>query len=240
MIALGLLVPVVVLGGIGALVYFLVRGRGDDAFSSRNLLRAYLRLAYMVSLVIFLVGAVNVLTAGFAGAFGRSFSYDANFYGSAPVCPQPAPAASAPPGKCVSDSGNAFSPSDTRLQDDLIRGFSLLVTGLILGAGHRFGQRAMETPAERSGSGLARAEMLIGTVGFGLVAIVALPIASYSVLHRVVLGSGPPVGSSSSDTPGAALAVAVVFLPAWLYYLFGFVRKVRASPATPPAPSLPL
>jgi fructose-specific phosphotransferase system IIC component len=132
----------------------------------------------------------------------------------------------------VNKSSSQFAPDDTRLQDDLIRGISLMVTGLIVGLGHRFGQFATETPEERRRSGLARAENLVGTLAFGLVSIIALPVASYSILHRVILG-GQSVNSGQTDTPGAALALALVFLPAWLYYLYRFVMGARRRDSAP-------
>ena len=237
MIAIALLIPVGILVGLGALVYFLVRGtRAEEGFSSRNLLRAYLRVAFMVSLVVFMIGAVNTLTGAFGGVFGRDFSYQPNGFGSSTICPAPSPATpgGAPvPGKCVTNSTSQFNSDDTRLQDDLIRGISLMVTGLIVGLGHRVGQFAMETPEERRRSGLARAETLVGTLAFGLVSIVALPVASYSVLHRVILGS-QAANTGQTDTPGSALALALVFLPAWLYYLYNFVMGARRGPGARP------
>lgn len=233
-IALALLIPVGILGGLAALVYFLVRGgRGDDAFSSRTLLRAYLRIAYMVSLVVFLIGAVNVLTAGAAAAFGHDFSYIPQFTATPQGCPAPPPGAGADAqsayNQCLKQQGvNPAQPGDTRQQDDLIRGLSLLISGLVLGAGHRVGQLAIETAHERRNSGLARMEALLGTVAFGLVTIVAVPVATYTLLHHAILGNqvtsnGPP------DAPGSALATALVFLPAWLFYLYGFVRGAQRA-----------
>src|SRR5258708_25982489 len=79
-VALGLAVLVLVVGGLGTMVYFAVRGQGGtDNFSFRNLLRAYLRLAYLVSLVVFMIGAVMTLTAAFGTVVGHDFSYD-SFY----------------------------------------------------------------------------------------------------------------------------------------------------------------
>ncbi|MFN2465282.1 MAG: hypothetical protein ABR598_03345 [Candidatus Dormibacteria bacterium] len=242
MFALALLVPVAVVGGIVALVFFLVRGnRGEDAFTSRNMLRVYLRLAYMASLVVFLVGAVYTLTAGFAVAFGHDFSYYPNAIAANPCGPIP-PSGGDPTAykNCTSRYGSGGAPifagpPDTRQQDDLIRGLSLMFTGLILGAGHRLGQRASETLEERHNSGLARTEAALGTVGFGLVTIIALPIGAYSVMHHLILGN--QVTSSGPDMPGQSLAVALVFTPAWLYYLYGFVTRGRSRPAVAATPT---
>ena len=126
-----------------------------------------------------------------------------------------------------------FDNPDTKKQDDLIRGLSLMFSGLIIGAGHRFGQWAIETPAERHDSGLARMEVLVCTVAFGLVTIIVLPVAAYSVLHHAILGNQLNSSGGTPDAPGIPLATAVVFLPAWLYYLWSFVRRARRPGATP-------
>ncbi len=220
-VALGLAVLVLVVGGLGTMVYFAVRGQGGtDNFSFRNLLRAYLRLAYLVSLVVFMIGAVMTLTAAFGTVVGHDFSYDSFYsHGGTSICTA---APYGPPQNCVSQAQG----DDPRQKEDLIRGLSLLVAGLIIGGAHRYGQLSMETEDERTRSGLAKAEYLVGTVGFGLVSIVALPAAAYSVLSYNLISHNAT--NSGSDIPGPALALALVFLPAWGYYLVSFVRRVRA------------
>ncbi|GAC1338646.1 MAG: hypothetical protein NVSMB29_04750 [Candidatus Dormibacteria bacterium] len=230
---LGVLVPVAVLGGIGTLV-FLVRGgqRGGDALTSRTLLRGYLRFASMAGLVIFLIGASLTLTAAFAAAFGHDFSYP-SFNGPVAVC-GPLPPSNAPPGAPQQYRGCPEGPGqvrkDSRQADNLISGISLLVAGLVIGAGHRAGLVAIETPQERADSALARTERVVGTGGFGLVILVAVPMATYLVMRFVVLGSQADPGSGPPDPPGGALATALVFLVAWGCYLVALIRR-RGGPA---------
>jgi hypothetical protein len=92
----------------------------------------------------------------------------------------------------------------------------------------------MESEEERIGSGLAKAEYLVGTVGFGLVSIVALPTAAYSVLSYNLVSHN--TNNSGGDIPGPALAIALVFLPAWAYYLNSFVRRVKSPGRSPEQP----
>ncbi len=222
--AIGLTVFVLVIGGIGAAIYFAVRGQGaGDNFSFRTLLRLYLRLAYLVSLVLFMIGAVMTLTAAFGAVFGHDFSYGPDYSsGNATIC------SAIPQGAQPKCDYPQTQGDDPRQRQDLIRGLSLLVAGLVIGAAHRYGQLSMESEEERTGSGLAKAEYLVGTVGFGLVSIVALPAAAYSVLSYNLISQN--TNNSGGDIPGPALAVALVFVPAWAYYLVSFVRRVK-SPA---------
>lgn len=220
----GFVVFLLVLGGIGAVIFFSVRGGSGDAFAFRNLLRAYLRLAYFVSLLVFMVGAVMTLTSAFSATFGHDFSYSTYFSGSAVYC--------SPGAKCAQPL-----QEDPRPKQDLIRGLSLMIAGAIFGVAHRAGHYAMESPEERSMSGLAKAEYLVGTIGFGLVSIIALPAAAYAVLNFNLVSD---VGKNGGgDVPGNALAVALVFLPAWAYYLLTFVKRVRSSHPVPVIPSSP-
>ena len=229
---LGLLVPVLLLGGIGALVFLIARGahRGTESITSRGLLRAYLRFAYLISLVIFLVGATFTLTAAFGSVFGRDFSYSRQVQpGPHGGCAPPPYAPYGSPPSCV-DTATPKPPPDNRQADDLIRGLSLLVAGLVIGSGHRVGQLALESASERRDSGLARVERLLATFGFGLVVLVAVPTAAYQVLRLVVLGAQADPNSGPPNPPGAALATALVFLVAWGYYLSILVRQ-RGNPA---------
>lgn len=230
---LGVLVPILVLGGIGGLIFFVARGqRGGEPMTSRTLLRAYLRFAYMASLVVFLIGATLTITAGFASAFSRDFSYSR--LDTVAICGPGPPPSGAPPDAqrgyldCTRAQGQGAK--DNRQADNLILGISLLVAGLVIGAGHRVGQFVMETPAERTDSSLARTERLVATVGFGLVTIISVPTAAYLVGRYAILGTQATPNSGSPDPPGGALATALVFLVAWGYYLVTFVRQ-RGGPA---------
>ncbi len=250
---LTLLIPIAVLAGLGALIFLLVRGgggvlrgggRGSDGLTSRTLLRAYLRFAYLASLVIFLVGATFTLTAAFGSAFGHDFSYTPqSAQGPCGSGPPPGAPADAQGGyqSCLKAQGSQPAQKDNRQADSLILGISLLVAGLLIGSGHRVGQFALETEEERADSGLARTERLLATCGFGLVAIISVPTAGYQVLHYAILGTqaaGPDSGPS--DPPGTALATALVFVVAWAYYLLMLIRRrdSRAS-ATRPAAAAP-
>ena len=220
--AIGFTVFVLLIGGIGSAIYFAVRGQGGgDSFSFRNLLRAYLRLGYFVSLVVFLAGATMTLTSAFGAVVGHDFSYGPNYSSAlATKCP---PTFYGGQPNCV----NPPNPPDPRQDEDLIRGLSLLVAGLLIGGAHRFGQLSMESAEERRQSGLTKAEYLIGTVAFGLVSIFALPAAAYSVLSYNLISHN--TSNSGGEIPGPTLAVALVFLPAWIYYLVSFVHKVRSA-----------
>lgn len=145
----------------------------------------------------------------------------------APVTPQPAP-------RIVQLSPGCPEASDTRQQDDLARGIALLLTGLVFGVGHLVPRTRLESPAERRGSGLARAEVVSGAVIFGLTVIVLAPSAVYGLIHYLVYGTPPPSPnsfSSQNDQPGPALGAAMAFLPVWIYYLVRLVRGVRGPTA---------
>lgn len=219
---LSLLVPVGILMALGAFVAFLVRG-GAEALSLRNVLRAYLRLAYLVSLGVLLVGATMTITVALASAFGHAFSYAdlSQEYGVTPFCP---------PGLAEKCAAVPSPPPDTRQQEDLIRGLTLLLAGAALAAAHKAAQFTLETKSERRYSALARAEALLGTGILGLVSIIAIPLAASAVIRYKVIGEQASLFNGPPSAPGGTLAMALVFLPAWLAYLCGTFRRIRSNP----------
>ncbi|MFN2450743.1 MAG: hypothetical protein ABR541_00125 [Candidatus Dormibacteria bacterium] len=236
---LGLLVPIIILGGLGALVFLLVRGgpsRGEP-LSSRTMLRAYLRFAYLASLVILLVGGVFVLTAAFGAAFGHDFSYarQGGSGGAVSCALSPGEPAGAYQ-QCQNAAQQQSQVRDTRQTENLILGISLLAAGLVIGAGHRLGQFAVETDAERRDSALTRTERVLATCGFGLVTIIAVPSAVYQVLRYAILGTQPSLDSGQPDPPGTALAMALMFGVAWAYYLQALIRG-RGTARVEPRPA---
>ncbi len=234
-IVFALFIPLAVIGAIAGVVFVAVKG--GQGFSFHNLLRGYLRVAYFVSLVVFLVGSTMALTALFATAFGHDFSYDRNGGACYSNVGKPYPAGAyptPPPGPPACDANN-----DPRQTDDLIRGVSLIVAGLVIGGAHRFGQAAMETAEERRSSLLSKIESIVGTAAFGIASIIFIPLGAYGLLRYLVLVNHGVDQYRSGDTPGAAVAAALVFLPAWLYYLTTFVRRARASRTDSPGARRP-
>jgi hypothetical protein len=203
-LALGLLIAVAVVGGIVALIVFLMRSKrtGEDPLTVRTLLRAYLHVASFAGLVTLLAGAALTLQSGFARAFGESFS----FY---PCCGPAGP--------------DVPAPTDDQVSEALIKGLVLLMAGVLFGVSHRVALRVIQSAA-KSKSGMAYAGSLLGTAAFGLVAIVTVPVAAYGVIRLHLLG-GETTPYSSYDPPGQALAVAMVFGAAWGWYLAAFVRQ---------------
>jgi|GEM_PF-3774543 hypothetical protein len=98
------LVPILVLGGIGFLIWRVASG-GRAAFTFAGVLAAYFHLVCGVSLVVLLAGFTLLLTAAWASLFGAEFSYRPG-PGAAPA---PGPAVAKPAASAVAKAQAAAS-----------------------------------------------------------------------------------------------------------------------------------
>lgn len=228
---LGILIPLGVLGAIllGA-VLFLARGPAGTDLSPRTLLRLYLYLASLVSLLVLLFG-LSLAGTGLLGAVAPEFTY-----GSPPPFvhaerPAPPPGASPPPGAPEKPAPRPPEQiNDRRTRENLLQGITMAVAGALFWAVHWYGRRRIETDADRT-SILRRSYFLVGTAVFGVASIVLVPTAVYSVLRYFLI---PVPSGEFRQGVGENLASAIVVVPVWLAYL-RVVLDQQAPPAAPPA-----
>lgn len=212
---LGILIPLGVLGAIllGA-VLFLARGPAGADLSPRGLLRLYLYLASLVSVLVLAFG-LSLVGTGLLGAVAPEFTY-----GSPPPFrlerPAPPPGASPPPGAVEKPAHPSPEElNDRRTRESLLEGITMALAGALFWAVHWYGRRRIETDADRA-SVLRRAYFLVGTAIFGIASIVLVPTAVYSVLRYFLI---PVTSGEFRQGVGENLASAVVVVPVWLAYL---------------------
>lgn len=225
---LTILIPAAILGALvlGAFLVF-QRGLGALDASPRTLLRVYLYLGSLASIIVLVFGLAQTIT-GALGAFAPDFTY-----GTTPVsvrmtapCPPNDPACFQPPPQDVLTQQRL--EYDRRTRDNLLQGITMSVAGALFWLVHWYGRRQVELPPERV-SLLARGYFLIGVAIFGVASIVILPSAIYSTLRHFIV----PVGQFDFR-PGAgeSLAAALVVVPVWLMYLRIVLADFRRSPDT--------
>ena len=226
---LGALIPIAVLGLLivaGAMLFN--RGREGFDLAPRNLVRIYLYIASLAGIVVLVIGLSGILNAGFAATFGNGF-----VYGESPRIALPAPcppgAAGCPPTR-FDPVAQQSQQLDRRRAEDLLRGVTFSVFGLLFWGAHWAARRGALAMDEGQ-SDIRRAYFMIGTVIFGLTTIVLLPMGVYQALSNVIL---PPLENQYRPGAGEALAGGLVTLPAWLIYLWLVTRDLRAARAVPP------
>ena len=99
----------------------------------------------------------------------------------------------------------------------------LLSTGLIICLLHVYGRRAVEKTTGKTAPTLRRVYLFSMLGIFSLAGLVSLPLAIYQLVDYYVVRSGGPY----SAPPSGALAVAIVVVPLWAYYLFRVFREIR-------------
>ena len=239
---MGIVVLVVVLLGfiaaIGAIVYFVIWARSGEAVSIplRLLLRAYLYLISIASIVILVIGLSALIQAGLSAALGQEFSYNPTYFR---VIDEPRPRPIAPGEEFAEDT--LQSPEerkaareeglDRAFKEGVLNGLSFTLVGAVVLGLHVWSRRRMESEEERAGT-FNRVYLILLLVIFSIVALILLPSAIYDTLRYYILESGDEF---SRVRPGDGLAGAIVTVPVWAYYLSATLRALRHQEAETPA-----
>jgi hypothetical protein len=249
----GLLVLLIV----ALLVILIVRRERlpDDAFSGRNFLRVYLRLAFLIAILLGVIGASMAITGVFSAAFGKDFAYGptaVNFSGyqcatsgserlpvpriplfTPPVLGRPPFVQPVHPGQLVPCAENFLGRNpglaaalQPRQERDLAVGLALLVVAVAFAALHKYLTARVETATERAGSRLAWLEGLVGLFGFGLAALVAIAVALPHLFGWLVVTDRRTMGGG----PGAGLAASIVLAAAAAYFLAQALSRASKPP----------
>ncbi len=182
--------------------------------SARSFLRLYLYLASLAGVLVFVIGVSAMLDSGMAAVFG----IDA-VYGRAPLVSTE-----------VRDPYMQYAhEAALRQQNDMLRGITLVIFGVVFWGGHRFARARIDRGEER-GSVLHRAYNVLGTFVFGVGTVILLPVGIYQMLSVALITPPEDVfrqGFADSLTGGLAS------VPCWLVYLMRVVRAAPEQPTTP-------
>ncbi|MBT4512661.1 MAG: hypothetical protein HOC20_10690 [Chloroflexi bacterium] len=109
------------------------------------------------------------------------------------------------------------------IANDASLGFTLITTGSIICALHICGRRVLERKLVQAASGLRRVYLFIMLGITSITGLIALPLAANDTINYLM------EESRYRDDPSEQLAVTVVFLPLWAYYLFATIRELRGG-----------
>lgn len=233
-VLLGLLVPAAL---IAALVLFTLRARAGEPFTVRLalLFRLYLYLMSLVSLMVMVFGLAFLLNAGFTPAFGKDFSYQAPplYRPIEKATPPPAkgegPEAAVPQGasNLEEQRANRDKELNRQFREGLINGIIMTALGGVVWVTHTVARRRMDAPLERKENLLNRAYVMVLLLIFGIGSIVGLTSGLSQAVKFAVAGDEYTYRSA----PGNSLAIAIMFVPFWIYYLIAVFREVRQEGA---------
>ncbi len=221
---LTVLIPVAVIALIVIIgVIAFQRGREGFDLSGNTVLRAYLYLGSFAGVIALAFGLAALLNGALASAVGNDF-----VYGSSPSPIRPCPIGV----DCPLPPTAVFVPVqdfvDRRRLEDLVRGATFTVFGVLFYGAHRWARGAMYPRGMTVGDhgGLRRAYLLLGTVVFGVGAIALLPAGVYQILANAILPTSPNL-----FRPGIAdtLTGGIVSTVLWLLYLRAVLRDTRGG-----------
>lgn len=106
----------------------------------------------------------------------------------------------------------------------LILASTLLGTGLVICVSHIYGRRFLERKMGKVPPTARLTYLFSMLVCFSIAGLVSLPLAVYQTVHHFIEGS-----SYSHDDPSMELAVAMVIVPLWAYYLLQVLRDIRQN-----------
>jgi len=208
---LAVIIPIAILGVLvlGAVMFF-QRGSAAIDASPRPLLRVYLYLGSLVSILVLVVGLAQTVT-GVLGAIAPDFTYGNS---EQPVPPPPVQVdATTPPS--IAPLRDLQDQNDRRTRESLLQGITSALAGALFWAVHWYGRRTLETAEERTSS-LRRGYYLLGTAIFGIASIVLVPMAVYNTLHWFLI---PVAQFEFRPGAGESLAAAIVVVPFWILFL---------------------
>ena len=215
---------------VGGVIYYVIRARSGEAvsFPLRLLFRAYLYIISIISIVILVVGGASLVRAGLGATLGKEFSYSSAYikFVPRPVVPEETPKELTPEEEEV----QLESGLDRAFKEGILDGLSSIVVGALVLGLHMWGRRRLESEEDRT-SMLNRVYLILLLVIFGIVALTALPMAINDTLRYYILD----LDEFSRVVPGSRLAMAIVTVPVWAYYLYATLRALRREEATAPA-----
>ena len=233
-LTLVLLGVVAAAGGVVHLVLRLRAGEGVT-FPLRLLLRIYLYLITLISIIVLVTGASGLVEAGLGAALGKEFSYSP-VYIKAPIR-VPEPSEGARQELTQETEGEERERLerglDRAMKEGILKGVSFTLVGVMILGLHSWGRRRLETEDDRRGM-LHRGYLVLLLVIFGVITLVTLPSAIFDTLRFYILEQADEFGRSVR--PGEPLAVAIVSLPVWSYYLNVMLRLVRRQDTEAPIP----
>tara|TARA_B100000470_G_C19783680_1_gene388887 strand:- start:683 stop:1378 length:696 start_codon:yes stop_codon:yes gene_type:complete len=218
-----LMIPVLIIGGIIYLVSKL-GGVTSIKFSFRAAMRVYFYVVLLISVGLFSIGGLStLLKVGFGEIVGPEFSYGEVYQEHR--YEQEERQREDYPAHLDGDPQTLPERIDLAIRGNIINGSSMAMIGLSLLVVHYFGRRWVETEEESSDL-MRRVYLFVGLIIFTLVTLISLTAGIPETLKYALLEN-----ELGEESPGETLAIAIVALPIWLFYLIETIRKERANRA---------
>ena len=231
-IAIAVLIVLVLAAVVGVVVFFVyyaarARSGETESLPLRLLLRVYLYLLSIIGVALLVAGLSALVQAGLGAAVNEEFSYKPHESGTASRSLLSAAGLGIP--QPEQDGAERQEALERALDEGILNGFSVALVGVVVLGLHVLGRLRLEREDERTGT-LNRVYLVLLLVIFSVVAVTTLPSAIFDTLRYSILDS-----NTAEVTPGGRLAIAMVTVPVWAYYLYATLGALRQEETTAPA-----
>jgi len=225
-----IIIPIGVILGLAVVaagvVYFGFRLRSGEPIniSFSFLLKAYFYLLTIVGLIVLLIGLSGLLNAGLGLVLGRDFGYPRPPVARPiAVSPEGVPLKTAPPPE--EQRLEAGRQQERQFREGLLQGASMLLVGGIVWGVHALGRRRMTRGEDERSSFLGMAYLIIVLAISSIVGVISLTSAINDTLRFYLIEAVSEF--EFRPPPGQNVSVALVFTPAWVYYLLALLRGLN-------------
>lgn len=223
------LVGILIAAGIASIAVMVTRVTKDKVdvsyfFQVRTLLRAYLHLISMVTLIVGIIGGAILVKALLSYSFGFQFSYpiQSYYYTDAYIEEEKEESDDWKEGlDKIELNGEDYYVDLEERKVDIVNGATLLSTMFVLFAIHKYFKWQME----KGTFTLMRKLFAFSSLGlYSLLSIVLLPIAIYSTINYAVFFE-KYLQNQGDMFPGEMISTVVFVLPMWIYYLWYILKN---------------
>jgi len=196
--------------------------------SLRQVLVFYFYVVTVATLLVMVTGISRLVQAGLALPLGKEFSYNPVYYAdtypvvrtSVEVPPGVTPAPAEPQEATGPDEQARQKGLDQAFKEGILSGVMFTVVGGIFWLVHQWGRRRFAQSAQL----LEQLYLLALLSIFAGLTLYYLPTGLYDTLRYYVAGV-----RTDYNPPGGTLAMGIVSLPIWLFYLSAAFRKLRVN-----------
>lgn len=217
--------PLTILLTLGGLIFVVVsyfkRNSETDELESKFLVLSYFYIAILISSFLIFWGAALNIKAGLAYGFGVPFSYQGEIkYKERPVAVElektPVPAEPKP---------ESITYQDKIREKNILQGSMFLIFGAIFFVVHEKALRYILKG--KIHKFLSRAYHLLGTLVYGGITVVTVPMSIYAALERVLFKvSATPQNFYQQQLPGELLAYAIPGIIIWYLFFKKIMKEV--------------
>jgi len=131
--------------------------------------------------------------------------------------------------KIITVNGKRYKADYDKPATDLINGFTLLITSLILYGIHAFILSILKKQ-ETIHTLLDKGYIFVNLLLSSIVSVIALPTTIFQVIDYAIKGIDD-LSAYSRSIPGEALSTAVVIVPIWMYFLLKALQVFKKEQA---------